>query len=201
MSIKAILFDLGGVLLRTGDFTPRERLAARLGLSRAELERLVFSGEAGDRAQLGLASLEEHWEYCRQQLGLPVDELPALQRDFWGGDRLDVDLVAYIRSLRGRYRTALLSNNFSNLRRLLTERWGIADAFDELIISSEAGLLKPDPRIFHLALARLGVAPEQAVFVDDFLHNVEGARAVGMHAVHFRDAEQMKAELERLLAE
>ena len=200
MSIKAIIFDLGGVLLRTADFSPRERLAARLGRTRLELEALVFGGQSGTAAQRGEISMQQHWEHVRQALDLNQPEFELFQQEFWGQDEMDYALVDTIRSLRPRCRTALLSNNFPNLRRLLAERWPIADAFDELVLSSEIGILKPDPRIYQVALERLGVQPAEAVFVDDFLHNVEAARALGLHAIHFRSPAQARAELEALLA-
>ena len=200
MSIQAIIFDLGGVLLRTADFGPRERLAARLGRTRFELEELVFGGQSGMAAQRGEISMQQHWEHVRQALGLGEAEFELFQQEFWSQDAMDYTLVEAIRKLRSRCRTALLSNNFPNLRRLLAERWPVADAFDELIISSEIGIMKPDPRIYQIALERLAVLPAEAVFVDDFLHNVEGARGVGMHAIHFRSPAQAFAELETLLA-
>jgi len=93
----------------------------------------------------------------------------------------------------------LLSNAFSDLRRVVTETWMFADAFDEMVISAEVGVVKPDPRIYHLALERLEASPEAAVFIDDFRRNVEGARAVGLNAIHFKDPGQARGELEGLL--
>jgi putative hydrolase of the HAD superfamily len=122
-----------------------------------------------------------------------------LASEFWGGDRLDHELVEYVRGLRPQFKTALLSNAWDDLRIALEGQWSILNAFDEVIISAEVGLAKPDPRVFHLALERLGVKPTEAVFVDDFLHNVEGARAVGMKAIHFRNSEQARADLGALL--
>jgi epoxide hydrolase-like predicted phosphatase len=199
MSIQAIIFDLGGVLVRTPDFTVRQRLADRLGMSRAALEHLVFESDSGMRAQRGEIDTRQHWKNVLAELNLPIQELPAFQEDFWGGDFLDIDLVNRIRGLRGTYKTALLSNAFSDLRQVLSERWKIDDAFDELIISSEVGLTKPDARIYHLALERLGVTPAQAIFIDDFIHNVDSARAIGMQAIHFQNPRQIWAELENAL--
>jgi putative hydrolase of the HAD superfamily len=108
-------------------------------------------------------------------------------------------LVDYLRSLRPRYKTALLSNAWSDLRGMLTERWEIADTFDELVISAEVGIVKPDPRIYHLALERLQVAPQEAVFVDDFIENIEGGKAVGLHTIHFRTPHQAIEDLSSLL--
>jgi HAD superfamily hydrolase (TIGR01509 family) len=66
---------------------------------------------------------------------------------------------------------------------------------DDILISAEVGLAKPDPRIYRLAAERLGVRPDEAVFVDDFAANVEGARAVGMRAIHFRPELDLRAAL------
>ena len=198
MAIRAVIWDLGGVLVRTQDPAPRTQAAARLGLSRAELEQMVFAGEWSDRATLGEIPTTDLWHNIGRQLKLPPGEIASLQQAFWGGDRLDGKLVEYIRSLRPLYRTALLSNAFPDLRQSL-ERMGIVDAFDQLIISAEVGLMKPDPRIFQLALERLEVAPAEAVFVDDFNLNVRAAQAAGLHAVRFLDPAQVRAELQQVL--
>lgn len=199
MSIRAVIFDLGGVLVRTTDPAPRARLAERLGLSPAELSRIIFDEESAYQATLGAITTQEHWEAVRRKLGLSPEEFPDVPAEFWGGDTLDQDLVDYLRALRPRYKTALLSNAWDDLRQVLEEHWKITDAFDEVFISAEVGLLKPDPRIYRLALERLGVAPQEAVFVDDFPENVAGARAVGMHAIQFRDSGQARAEVEAVL--
>jgi len=198
LSIRAVIFDIGGVILRTVERAPRERLADRLGTTRRALEELVFASPLGRKVQLGQATIAQLWEHVAQTFGLSSEELAAFQEAFWGGDRLDTELVDYIRSLRGRFRTGAISNGWPNLRENLL-RWGIADAFDVIIVSAEAGVLKPDPRIYSLALEGLAVQPAQAVFVDDFIENVEGARRAGMLAVHFRDPFQARAEVEALL--
>jgi epoxide hydrolase-like predicted phosphatase len=199
MSIQAVIFDLGGVLVRTEDYASRDALAGRLNLSRAELEEIVFAGESGDRAQLGELSEEEHWEAIRRQLGLPDTEMQAVRDGFWGGDVLDWKLIDFIRSLRPHYKTCLLSNAFSTLRHFVTNVWEFDDAFDAMIISSEVGLMKPDARIYRLAVDALGVQPEQAVFIDDMPPNISGAQAAGLHAIHFQSPEQVYRNLNALL--
>ena len=199
MAIKAVIWDLGGVLLRTADLSSRQALADRLGKPRHELENLVFSGDSGDRAQLGEISADEHWENIRRALALDAAGIDEFRRQFWEGDQLDVELIDHIRSLRGRYKTGLLSNAFSDLRQVVTSLLNFSDAFDDMLISAELHLMKPDPRIYQHALQRLGVAPEEAVFIDDMLRNVEGARSQGMNAIHFRQRAQALAELEGLL--
>jgi epoxide hydrolase-like predicted phosphatase len=200
MKIEAVIWDLGGVLVRTEDPSLRQGLADSLNVTRSELERIVFAGDSAIRAQLGEIDIERHWENVRVSIGLESTAMEDFQYRFWGGDLVDFKLVDYIKSLRrGLYKTGLLSNAFSNLRGYMTGVWGIAEAFDEMIISAEEGMVKPDPRIYQLALERLGVKAYQAVFIDDILANVEGAREVGMQSVLFQEASQARLDLEALL--
>jgi epoxide hydrolase-like predicted phosphatase len=199
MTIRALIFDIGGVLVRTEDRRPRGEYARRLGLTYQELDELVFNGGTAAQASVGAISAEQHWKGVLAELNLPAEELPNLQNAFWGGDRLDTGLVEYIQTLRPRYRTALLSNGWSHLRQWIDKTWKIGESFDQVLISAEVGAAKPDPRVFHLALERLGVSPTEALFVDDFIENVEGARAVGMRAILFRSPEQLREEMGREL--
>jgi len=199
VSIQAIYFDLGGVLVRTEDRAPRSQLAARLGITSEALEELVFGGASGRKGQLGEISAAQQWAYVCQQINWPLANWRDLEGDFFSGDRLDIELVDYIRRLQGRYKTGVISNALSDVRVAMDNKWHMADAFDAITISAEVGVMKPDARIFQIALQSLDVQPAEAVFVDDFSHNVEGARAVGMHAIQFRSPEQVRQDLEAVL--
>jgi len=199
MTIRAIIFDLGGVLLRTADFSLREKLASKYGLSRAELEELIFYGYSGGGVQRGEISLEEHWKNVGLRLNCSPEELEKLIREFFAEDRLDNDLLNYIRQLHEKYKTALLSNAASNLRTQIAEKWHFEDAFDVMVISGEIGMLKPEVGIFVHVVEQLCVEAGEAVFVDDARENVEGARKAGLSAIHFHSPQQARAELERLL--
>ncbi len=196
--IKAVIFDFGGVLLRTEDHTGRRRWEQKLGLAEWESEQIVFNSEMGHQAQHGEITVEELWAWVGDYLDLSPAELAAFRRDFWSGDVLDVALVELIRGLRPSHQTAMISNAYNDLRHVLTHEFGIADAFDLIVVSAEEGIMKPDPRIFEITLQRLGRQPEETVFIDDFAHNVEGARAVGMHAIHFTPETDLRAELTAL---
>jgi epoxide hydrolase-like predicted phosphatase len=196
--IKAIVWDIGGVLMRTEDPTPRAELAAELGLRREELVELVFGGEQGRQAQIGALTQKELWDFVRSELKLESDDYPDLERRFFGGDILDRKLVDFVRTLKPAYKTGIISNAWSELPDIL-EEWGILDAFDVVVGSGDEGVMKPDPRIFQIALDQLSVAPEESVFVDDFIENVESARNLGMQAVHFESREQTLRELQKLL--
>ncbi len=199
MAIKAVIFDFGGVLLRTVDFNVREQLAERLNMDRHELEEFIFGGDSGDKAQIGEISTQQHWEHLRYQLGYTAQEFEDLLEEFFSQDRLDENLVNYVRTLHKAYKTALLSNSTSDLRQRIAEKWHFEDAFDLMVISAEVGVAKPEPKIFRLALDKLGVPASEAAFVDDFQRNVEAARQVGMNAIRFESPQQVCEELGRLL--
>jgi epoxide hydrolase-like predicted phosphatase len=199
MTIKAIIFDLGGVLVRTADFNPRERLATRLGMSRAELEEFIFGGESGEKAQRGEITAVKHWENLFHKLNCSAEEFTSIVDEFFRQDQLDDELVDFIRRLHQTYKTALLSNAWDDQREVIAERWHIEDAFDVIISSSKVGMVKPDRRIFELTLERLGVDANQAVFVDDMARNVDAARDMGMNAIRFQTTVQVRREIEQLV--
>jgi putative hydrolase of the HAD superfamily len=198
--IQAVFWDLGGVIIRTEDRSSRAAWEARLGLPPRELDQIVFAGEMGRKAALGLAGTEDVWTWVAERLGLDPEQRENLRKDFWRGEVLDLELVGYIRGLKANYRTGLISNAWREIRQDIENEWRIADAFDDLIISAEVGLAKPDPRIYQLALTGLGVEASQSIFVDDFLENLEAAAALGMHTVQFVNRSQAQQQVESLLA-
>lgn len=191
---------MGGVLLRSEDESGRRKWEQRLGLAEGELAEIVFNSPVSQRATVGLASDEDVWAHVAERFGLDGETLRQLRRDFWSGDRADAELADFLRNLRPHYKTAILSNAWPGARRALTERWGLASAVDEMIISAEEGVAKPDAAIYRLAVRRLGVRLHEAVFVDDMAVNVEAARALGMYAVQFHTREQAVADVRRILA-
>ena len=199
MSIKAIIWDIGGVLVRTEDRAPRTRLAESLGLTYTQLDDLVFNAEPGQKAQVGQKRTKEVWNWVADTLNQPRDQIPVLRNAFFAGDRLDEELVGKIRAWHGRYRTGIITNAFDNVRDLIVNEWRMQDAFDYIVVSAEVGMMKPDLRIYQLALQGLGVKADEAVYVDDFQHNVQAAKDAGLYAIHFRSRKQVLQELDQLL--
>jgi epoxide hydrolase-like predicted phosphatase len=193
--IQAVIFDIGGVLIRTRDQSSRRRLEQLYGLPEGGAEFLVFNSEMGLAAQRGVYSEEENWRRVQRELSLSDAALADFRREFWAGDDLDAELVAYIRRLRVRYRTAIISNALPGLMTLLTGKYPIADAFDVIIGSGDERVAKPDRAIYSLALERLACRPEEAIFIDDSLRNVEGAQAVGLKTIHYTAGMDVPAAL------
>jgi len=199
MPIKAIIWDIGGVLVRSIDRQPRTELAAKFGLTYEALENLVFGAAQGRLAQLGEVTSTSHLTWVCQQLGLPASAGGEFLTAFFGGDALDQDLVAFIRKLHKNYKTGIISNGFDDVRSAIHNKWCMADAFDHIVVSGEVGLMKPDPRIFALSASGLQIEPEEGVFIDDMPANVAGARAFGLQAVQFNSTPQTIAAIKALL--
>lgn len=149
-------------------------------LERGELEVPDFEAELGRR--------------LRTHDGRPVESEGLLTRMFAGFQR-EPGMVDVVRRAReSGLRTGLLSNSWG----LDYPREGWEELFDAVVISGEVGLRKPEPEIYRLAARRLGVGPEECVFVDDLRPNVRGAVEVGMVGVHHVTTEQTVVELEAL---
>lgn len=198
MSIRAVYLDLGGVILRTEYQAPRERLAERLNMTYEDLNKVVFASESSEQASIGAITTDEHWAAVTHRLRRPLSETKTIRQEFFAGDIIDRELLAFIRTLRPRYKVGLISNAWPDLRDYIVES-KFDDVFDVLTISAEVGVMKPDPKIYRTALEGLGVRTEEAVFVDDMPVNVEGARALGMHGILFENRGQTIKELKSLL--
>ncbi len=188
--IKAVIWDLGGVIVRTMDTSFRAAWEARLNLQAGELHDIVFDGPAGRSASVGQAGPDEVWTAIAERFDLSGDECAKLREDFWRGDRVDHHLVAFIARIRQGTKSGLISNAWLSLRTLIEDEWEIDHLFDDVLISAEAGIKKPDPEIYERSLANLDVQPENAVFVDDFKANLCAAEDLGMKTVWFQSASQ-----------
>lgn len=196
MTLKAIIFDVGGVFIHTHNRVGREKWAAKFGLAPGEFENFVFSAESGRQAQLGQKTSTAHWRWLGDYFGLTESELLTMQRDFFAGDSFNKPLLEQVIRLRqAGYRTGLLSNFWDSARQFWAEVYPFVENFDDIVISAEVGLMKPDPRVYHLAARRLAVVPAETLFMDDFAENIAGAKAAGMRTLHFTDPEAAQREL------
>ncbi|WP_376792302.1 HAD family hydrolase [Thermoflexus sp.] len=196
---RAIIVDFGGVLVRTEDPAPREILARELGMTIEDLEALIFASDLSLRAQRGELPEPAFWQAIGERLRIyDVEEIQRLRQRFFAGDRLNEPLVEALRRWRGQVALGLISNAWSGLRGVL-KRLNLLELFEAVVISAEVGLLKPDPRIYQLALERLGWEPEAAAFVDDLPENVRAAQELGLYGIHFRDTSEALGRLEEWL--
>ena len=186
--IKAILLDIGGVLWHPKETPLSDNWAARCGLSPKAFDQIVYNSEWGSKALVGKISGDEMWKNIGKQLGLSLAEIDECQKEYWAGV-WDIDLLNFCRKLKSRYKLGIVSDAESNARETV-KTWINETLFDVIVFSSEVGVCKPDPHIFHSTLERLSVAPSAAVFIDDREKNVNGAKALGIHAIHYKSREQ-----------
>lgn len=166
----------------------------------ADLEQAEDSGPAGsspvhrlERGEISGPDFERELavELARRGSSVPADGL--LARMLAGLQALDDDMIGLVRRARRRgIRTALLSNSWGD--HYPDALWD--GLFDAVVISGQVGMRKPEPEIFRYACARLDLTPAECVMVDDLPHNVSGAVAVGMVAVHHHSFAETAAELE-----
>ena len=187
MTLKAIIFDFGGVLLRTHTRSYRTAWDDKLGLAHGQFEDYIFNGSVGSLAQLGQATWSDIWPQAAEYFGLTSAEIQQAQADFFKGDSLDQDLADYIRRLKTHYTIGLLSNTWYPSGEALLRSYNLTDAFDVWVTSAEIGVMKPDYQIYQVALERTASQPQETIFVDDFAHNIEAAQALGLQTVHYRD--------------
>jgi putative hydrolase of the HAD superfamily len=206
--IRAIVSDFGGVLttplsdgfVRIQDDVgvPRDAFARAMQAATAEagvnpLYRLE-TGEIPEQAFL--AALERH---LAELLGREVTLHGFGERYLAALDPND-ELFAYYRRLHeGGVRFAMLTNNVREWEPHWRTKLPIDDIFETVVDSAFVGFRKPDPRIYAIALERVGLPAEACAFVDDLERNVAAARELGFHGVEFRDTAQAIAELDALL--
>lgn len=204
--IKAVVSDFGGVVT--------------LPQTKAFHEALDISAEAFGKAMALVASRSPEpplWTMERGQLAEP-DFMAGLEAglgevlgrpislDGYGTRLLDAlepnePLLAYYRSLRARgVRLAIVTNNVREWHEAWRTRLRVDELFELVVDSAFEGTRKPEPEIYALTLARLGLPGEACAFVDDLEVNVVAARAAGMQAIHFRTTDQVIAELDALVA-
>jgi putative hydrolase of the HAD superfamily len=196
--VKGLLVDFGGVLT-TNVFDSFKQFCLTEGLDPQAVKRL-FREDPDALAELrrlekGELAEEEFSERFGSMLG--VSETEGLVDRLFAGMGPDEPMIEAVKTARrSGVKTGLISNSWGHGR---YDRDAFPELFDGVVISGEVGLYKPQPEIFHMGAERIGVAPDECVFVDDLKENCEGATAVGMTAILHRGADSTLPELERLL--
>lgn len=204
MSVRAVIFDFGGVL-STSPFEAFTRYERDNGLPDGLIRRLNATNPDAnawaklERSEVDLAGFAELFEAEALAAGHTVDGAAVL--GLLGGD-LRPQMLEALRRCHDRLKTALLTNNFVPLDdpRGTTGRSGlmgdVLDHFDVVVESSRVSLRKPDPAIYRLVCDELGVEPAEAVFLDDLGINLKPARALGITTIKVVDPDEAIAELE-----
>jgi 2-haloacid dehalogenase len=198
-AIEAVVFDLGKVLV---DWSPSYFYAPRFDGDAVALERFlreVVCPEWIAEMDAGKPAAQAIREHCARHP--QAAQLIALWQEGWpqmlrGEIAGTVEILAELRA-RG-FPLYALSNFSTEAYPVARARFSFLEWFDDVVISGEVGLVKPDPRIFELAIERCGLAPARTVFIDDMAANVAAARGCGFIALQFIDAERLRSDLRAL---
>lgn len=183
---KALIFDFFDVI----HTDPFKAWMTKHGYTRtgkfAEASRLV------DRGNI---KMNEFYEKLAEASSLSAK---AIETDFEAFSKVDYELVDFIEQLHQNYLIGLLSNSDAGYLLPLLKRHKLEPLFNELLISSEAKVIKPEPEIFMLMLDRLGITANEAIFIDDNEHNTQAAEKLGIKSIPYETIEKLKKALEGL---
>ena len=148
---------------------------------------------------LGVISEQEMWQRMGEKWHIKPRVIHYLRQQMNSKRRLNKPLVNLLAMLQADYQTAILSNAGDDSRQLMEKALHLDRYVEEIIISAEEGLIKPDLKIYQLAMDRLGTIPEATLFIDDLEENVVAAKAFGMYALHHKDTEQTIRSIQDIL--
>jgi putative hydrolase of the HAD superfamily len=207
--IAAVVSDFGGVLT-TPLLSSFMAIQDEVGISAEVLGKAMREGlEEGEelplfRLERGEISEDEFLGRLAAGLEPFIGHRPHLHRfreTFFGALDPNEEMITLMRELKeSGLRMAMLTNNVREWEPLWRSMLPVDEIFETIVDSAFVGCRKPEQRIYELTLERLGLPAEACLFVDDLTTNCEGAEAVGMRPVHFRDNEQALAEIRAALA-
>ena len=197
--IKAVIFDFGRVISAQKPLSLFRGYEKDLGLAPDTINLIMFGSRVWQETMLGRMTAEEFWYAIGPELGLETPEkIEVFRRKYRADESINEDVLALIRGLYGRYKLAVLSNSPPNLSRWLSE-WNILHLFDVVFCSGDEGIVKPEPAAFRTTLDRLGVQPEEAVFIDDTDEHVKASQSLGLYGILFTNAHALADELKEIL--
>jgi len=199
MNIKAILWDFSGVLLIPTDGRGNDYYAKSLGIT-AEILDAYQQSDLNRRVNLGEITSTEFYRTILSEQGIELNRLSQREKIFFEAFQANTPLIQFIRTIPKTIKLSLLSNYSNSLRPILENTLKIADLFDEIIISSEVKLLKPEKEIFQLAFNRLGARPQETIFIDDTAENTTAAAELGIHAIPYCDNAQIISAINEIIS-
>ena len=193
--IKAIIFDIGGVLVTDVTRELREYLADKLELSYSRVSKAFF--QRWPEYKTAAIGADEFWEAFSRDLGVNLD-VGQLQPISNSMIREIDDMLTFARALKRKYKLGIISNNTNVWDRYARTTFHLEEIFDAILTSNEFKKPKPDKEIYEACLEKLDVKPAEAIFIDDKEENISAAKELGMGAIHFENPEQLKEALGKM---
>lgn len=197
VKIKAVIFDLGNVLLNFNAKKSARRFARACKVPMTKVWDHFFTSQTEKAYTRGEISCKEFYQHASDCLNVQVDfeKFKYYWNDiFWENEGMD----SLLAKLKKKYPLYLISNTNKMHFDHIQETFKILRHFKKTFPSHEVGHRKPEPQIYKKVLKQTRLKPEETVFVDDIIKFVDGAKAVGMHAIQFRNPRQLVRELKKL---
>jgi putative hydrolase of the HAD superfamily len=192
--ITTIIFDWGGVLSGMTDMRDfAKEFAREKNVDPGMLETTMM--DAWQQAKVGKISSEEFYAVIAEKTKANHEDIHQSFLSFFGSNLESIELA---RSLKKKYKVALLTNNIGAWVESALLEHQLTDFFDVVISSHSSQKAKPDPEIYHEVVHALGVTTSECVFIDDKQKNVDTANNLGMYGITFTSATQLRRDLEKL---
>ncbi|MBI2532054.1 MAG: HAD-IA family hydrolase [Deltaproteobacteria bacterium] len=195
--IRAIVFDLGGVLFSEGKSVALEKLAAAHGYER-RLVGAILSSPESIQLRKGLIPDEDFWQWAQQRLPSGYDSR-LIQQEWYNGYVLDKDIYELIASLQKKYSMIAFSGNIKSRVAFLEEKYHFRHLFDIEVYSFDFHTTKPEPEFVRVMIERSGARPEEIVYIEDNESYAKPARDLGVNVVIYQrgEIERLRQELRR----
>lgn len=184
--IKAIVFDFAGVV------APGVVLQwVKKNLSADDPRYKTFQ-KATDKWDIGGISVDEFYLLISQITNISAE---SIQKELYDKSTYHTEIISIIKQLKPKYKIILFSNNFAHNLYKFLDKHNLRSLFDEIIISSEHKLKKPDPKFYKLMLSLTKVNNDEAIFIDDTQTFVDVGNKLGIKSLLYRNPVQLKADL------
>jgi putative hydrolase of the HAD superfamily len=202
MKVKAIIFDLGGVIIDLDFSNFYNSIIRQSPLDKPQTPIMLEFFRQSDMYHQGNMTDDEFYQLACDLLQVCMLD----QSDFFNAfnsiiSGYNTEVAELIKNLRdsNQYKLLALSNvNSSHWDFILKKGWEFIDWFDELILSHETHLIKPNPKVFEYAVKKAGCKPKQIIFIDDGLNNVKSAKELGINGIKYTNSKQLSKELKKL---
>ena len=195
--IKAITFDLDGVYFTPDSFSNFKKNLPKKVTDPNLVDQVFQRSDETKKFRRGEISEDDYWSFARQSLGITISnpEIFQLLADSYNFDPKVAALVKKVRSAG--YKTCICSNNFPTRTRMLEEKFHFLSDFDVKIFSFEVGVMKPDPVIYNALIKAADCLPQEVIYSDDKVDNVNAALALGINAFEFQGFDHFVAQLKK----
>jgi putative hydrolase of the HAD superfamily len=199
MAIEGVIFDYGMVLSHAQEPEALAALKTITGLSEADFQAHYWRHR--HNYDLGNLNGKSFWKAISDDAGIALTDAQVerlIENDVIMWSTLNEEMLGWVEALQDAgFKTAILSNMVEELMQYMVQEFAWLGRFDHHTWSCQLRIAKPDPAIYHYTCEKLGVAPQNALFLDDKAENIAAAEGIGLHAIQFSTAAALRRELER----